>query len=102
MTKINKPKIYLDTPEQRLSDFLFVYYPVDLAKIMKRSPEAAFINILEDIEGGISPMGRLSAYVHALHDAISLMEDSAQVKFKKALKGFKPVIGSAHEDADNG
>lgn len=89
MSKTDKPTEYLDTPKQRLLDFMFVYYPDDVAKRMSKSPEAAFSIILEDIGYGISPIGRLSAYVQALHDAVSLMGDTARVKANSALTGYK-------------
>lgn len=94
MSKISKPKIYPDTPEQRLSDFLFVYYPDDVARAMRKSPDLAFSNILEDIGYGISPLGRLSSYVRALHDAIALMGDKAQTKAHATLSSYKSNLGA--------
>lgn len=98
MSKISKPKIYPDTPEQRLSDFLFVYYPDDVARAMRKSPSLAFSNILEDIGYGISPLGRLSSYVRALHDAISLMGVTAQGKAHAMLSSYKPNLSGEVSD----
>ena len=91
MTK-NKQQIYPDTPAQRLSDFLYVYYDTEIAKQMRRNPEYAATIILEDIHSGISPVGRLSAYVAALRDASQVMSSKSSPKTKTAKIQLKTSL----------